>query len=100
MKIIKYVLASVLTAATLLLAACSLIPGSTPTPTPKPQNDPKPVIRGESVVVFGANNAFSIVYGAEDVSVGGSFAGKVVNAVKALGLKTPELAADNEKTET
>ena len=100
MKIIKYALASVLTAATLLLAACSLIPGSKPTPTPKPDAGPKPVIRGESVVVFGANNAFSIVYGAEDVSVGGSLAGKIKNTVADLGLKTPELSADRDKTET
>ena len=100
MKIIKYALASVLTAATLLLAACSLIPGSKPTPTPKPDAGPKPVIRGESVVVFGASNAFSIVYGAEDLSVGGSIAGKIKNTVADLGLKTPEISSDADKTET
>jgi len=100
MKAIKLILASVLTVATLALAACSLIPGSTPTPAPKPQNDPKPVLRGDSVVIFGATSAFTLVYAEGDVSVGGSFAGKVVNAVTALGLKTPEFALDNEKTET
>ena len=100
MKTVKYALASVLTAATLLLAACTLIPGSTPTPTPKPDAGPKPVIRGESVVIFGTNNAFSIVYGAEDVSVGGSIAEEIKNTVADLGLKTPEISSDADKTET
>ena len=94
MKTVKYALASVLTAATLLLAACSLLPGTKPTPTPKPDAGPKPVIRGESVVIFSANTAFTLVYGAEDVSVGGSIAGEIKNTVADLGLKTPEISSD------
>ena len=61
MKRLKFVLIFVLALSTLALAACSLLPGSKPTPTPKPDAGPKPVIRGESVVVFGANNAFSLI---------------------------------------
>jgi len=100
MRIKKIALICILSLLALALTACSLLPSQTPTPTPKPQNDPKPVLRGDSVVIFGSNNAFTLVYGEDDVSVGGSFAGKVVNEVSALGLKTPEFAVDNEKTET
>ena len=100
MRIKKIASICILSLLALALTACSLLSSPEPTPTPKPQNDPKPVLRGDSVVIFGSNNAFTLVYGEDDVSLGGSFAGKVVNAVTALGLKAPEFAADNEKTET
>ena len=100
MKHLKPALILLLALSTLALAACSLLPGTKPTPTPKPDEGPKPVIRGESVVVFGANNAFTLVYGAEEVSVGGSLAGDILNAVKSLGLKAPEFSADRDKPET
>ncbi len=98
MKILKYPVVCLLALATLTLTACSLLPSTTP--TPKPQNDPKPVVRGDSVIIFGKSSTFTLVYDADDISVGGTFAGKIVNAVTALGLKTPEFAMDSEKTET
>ena len=100
MKRFKILLTCILAASTLALAACSLLPSQTPTPTPKPQNDPKPTVRGDSVVIFGANSAFTLVYGANDIATGGTVAGKIVGSVSELGLKTPEFAIDTEKTET
>ena len=96
MKNLKNLLLFALTLTVLLLAAC----GGEPTPTPKPEKPAEPLVRGDSVVVFGANNAFTVVYDGDDVSFGGTLAGRIVNAVTGIGLKTPEFSTDSEKTET
>ena len=86
----------ILALALAILAAC----GTTPTPEPETPATPQLIVRGDEVVLFGANSAFTLVYGASDVSLGGSLAGKISNAVVALGLKAPEFSADKDKPES
>jgi len=100
MKRFKILLTCILAASTLALAACSLLPSPTPKPTPKPDNGPKPIIRGETVVLFGSNNAFTIVYDGEDAEGGAELADRMASAVAALGLEKPEISVDSFKTET
>ena len=100
MKRFKILLTCILAASTLALAACSLLPSQTPTPTPKPDEGPKPIIRGETVVLFGSNNAFTIVYDGEDAEGGAELADRMASAVAALGLEKPEISVDSFKTET
>ena len=96
MKSIKYITICILSLVILILASC----GGEPTPTPKPEKPIEPTVRGDSVVVFGANDAFTIVYGADDAAIGGNLAGKIMNTVSGLGLKKPFFSTDADKTET
>ena len=100
MKRFKYQLVFALALTVMSLAACTLLPSPTPKPTPKPDNGPKPITRGETVVIFGATSAFTIVYDGEDTDTGAAFADRMSSAVADLGLGKPEISVDTFKTET
>ena len=100
MKKFKYLLVFALALTVMSLAACAFLPSSTPKPNPKPDNGPKPITRGETVVIFGATSAFTVVYDGEDTDTGVAFADRVATEVSSLGLKKPEISVDTFKTET
>ena len=86
---------------TLILACIALSScGGGEEPTPPPPPSPTPILRGDSAVIFGANNSFTLVYGADNVSVGGTVASKIRTRLAELGLNKPEFASDAEKQET
>ena len=81
---------------TLLFSVLALASCSDPSPKPKPEKPIEPLIRGDSAVVFGANDAFTLVYG----SGGDMIAADILYAVEGLGLKKPVLSTDTDKTES
>jgi hypothetical protein len=86
----------ILSLSVLALAAC----GGDPTPTPTPEKPIEPLVRGDTVVVFGTNDAFTIVYDAEATFGGADFSNRMATEIYNLGLKKPEFAVDAYKTET
>ena len=95
MKKLKNLLIFALTLTVLLLAAC----GGDPTPTPKPEKPAEPLVRGDSAVIFGANDAFTVVYGKDSEVADSDLAGRIVSVVEGLGLKKPSAVADADKPE-
>lgn len=72
-------------------------PVTTPPVTTTPVNTP--TVSGDSVAVFGADNPFRIVYGANN-SVGASAAGAVYEKITSLGMSVSTPCTDSSKSET
>ena len=100
-----------------MLVSCldGIFPGTTPTPEDKPAPEDKPtpedptpdeeenndpVIKDDSVVIFSADTAFTLVYPAADAAVAGSVASAIKAKIEALGLKSPKIAVDEDKRAT
>ena len=90
----KLILCVALALICIALVSC----GGEPGPKPPVMPAKTPIIRGDAVIVFGANSAFDIVYGTDKMTL--DAASSVATAVQGLGLKAPELFADTGKEET
>ena len=87
--------------AILILAASLFSCGGEPSSnTPPTESGPVPIVRGDLAVIFGSTDAFTLVFDADETSIGGTVTNKIILSVEALGLKSPTYARDTEKIES
>ena len=72
-------------------------PVTTPPTTTAPP--PAPSIQGDSAIVFGSSDSFTVVYGESD-SVGKDAARDLTDAIKGLGINLPAAVSDTSKSES